>query len=158
MLNPPPWLDAAAIARLVPHQGAMCLLDAVLAWTATSITCRATSHLSPANPLRHANRLGLLAGAEYAMQAAALHGGLLAASQPQKPAYLATLRDVGFGAHRHLDDPAIGALRIDAWLEHSDAAGFIYRFDLASAAGEPVIAGRAVIATIANKASEAVLF
>jgi predicted hotdog family 3-hydroxylacyl-ACP dehydratase len=36
-------IDRAAIAALIPHAGAMCLLDGVLAWNRTSIACRASS-------------------------------------------------------------------------------------------------------------------
>ena len=32
-------LDRAGIAALIPHEGSMCLLDAVLTWDVTSITC-----------------------------------------------------------------------------------------------------------------------
>ena len=69
-------LDKAAIAALIPHAGAMCLLDAVLAWDATTIACVASSHRSPANPLAGERRLDAVCGVEYAAQAMAVHGGL----------------------------------------------------------------------------------
>ena len=50
MLTPP--LDDAAIARLVPHQGGMCLLDRALDWDAAQITCETAAHAAPDNPLR----------------------------------------------------------------------------------------------------------
>ena len=56
----------------------MCLLDAVLDWDDARITCRATSHADPANPLRADGRLGAANGIEYAAQAMAVHGALLA--------------------------------------------------------------------------------
>ena len=71
------------IMALIPHQGAMCLLDEAVLWTAERIVCRAVSHLDPANPLRRAGGLHALCGAEYALQAAALHGALLADGTPQ---------------------------------------------------------------------------
>ena len=64
-------LDRAGIAARIPHQGSMCLLDAVLDWSPTSIACRAISHADPANPLRADGRLGAEAGIEYAAQAMA---------------------------------------------------------------------------------------
>ena len=36
--------NPAAIAARIPHQGRMCLLDAVLACTPQHIRCRASSH------------------------------------------------------------------------------------------------------------------
>ena len=50
-------LDRAGIAARIPHQGSMCLLDAVLDWSPTTIACRAVSHADPANPLRAEGRL-----------------------------------------------------------------------------------------------------
>ena len=71
-------LDRAAIAARIPHQGSMCLLDAVLAWDSGQIHCRASSHRQPDNPLRAAARRGAACGIEYAAQAMAVHGALLA--------------------------------------------------------------------------------
>ena len=45
-------LSREAIAALVPHQGAMCLLDRALEWDAARIICEAESHAAPGNPLR----------------------------------------------------------------------------------------------------------
>ena len=73
-------LDRVAIAARIPHQGSMCLLDAVLAWDSGQIHCRASSHRQPDNPLRAAARLGAACGIEYAAQAMAVHGALLAPS------------------------------------------------------------------------------
>ena len=46
------------IAQRIPHQGNMCLLDEVSAWSADHIECRASSHTDTAHPLRAAGRLG----------------------------------------------------------------------------------------------------
>ena len=67
-----------AILALVPHQGAMCLWDAVRAWDARSIHVIAHNHRDPAHPLRSAGRLRALHLCEYGAQAMAVHGGLLA--------------------------------------------------------------------------------
>ena len=88
-------LDRVAIAARIPHQGSMCLLDAVLAWDSGQIHCRASSHRQPDNPLRAAARLGAACGIEYAAQAMAVHGALLApAGAPPRPGYLASVRSV----------------------------------------------------------------
>ena len=75
-------LDREWIEQHIPHKGRMCLLDAVLSWDATRIRCRSTTHLSPENPLRVHGRLGAACGIEYAAQAMAVHGALIAASAP----------------------------------------------------------------------------
>ena len=75
-------LDHAWIAAHIPHSGAMCLLDSVEAWDDTHIRCTATSHRDPCNPLRSRGRLAAVCGVEYAAQAMAVHGALVAASAP----------------------------------------------------------------------------
>ncbi len=42
------------IRTLVPHAGAMCLLEQVLYWDESSISCQTGSHRDPAHPLRRA--------------------------------------------------------------------------------------------------------
>ena len=56
------------ILELIPHQGAMCLLESALSWSATEITCVTRSHLSPDNPLRRGGRLHPVCGIEYGLQ------------------------------------------------------------------------------------------
>jgi predicted hotdog family 3-hydroxylacyl-ACP dehydratase len=73
-------LDHAWLLAHLPHQGSMCLLDAVTDWDAQRIRCMATSHRDVDNPLRAHDRLGAACGIEYAAQAMAAHGALLAAA------------------------------------------------------------------------------
>src|SRR5207244_776658 len=40
-----PMIGREAITRLIPHQGAMCMLDAVVACDAIRITCHSSRHL-----------------------------------------------------------------------------------------------------------------
>ena len=75
-------LDHQWIEQHIPHKGRMCLLDAVLSWDATRIRCRSTTHRTPDNPLRAHGRLGAACGIEYAAQAMAVHGALVASSAP----------------------------------------------------------------------------
>ena len=134
-----------AIAALVPHGGGMVLLERTVAWDDSFIVCRTRSHLDPANPLRRAGRLAAVCGIEYALQAAALHGGLAAGGVPQPCGFLATLRDVTLHAER-LDDPALGDLLVEARLQRHEEGGSIYALEVRSISGRTLVSGRAVIA------------
>ena len=129
----------------MPHAGAMVLLDRVERWDETGAVCRARSHLDPANPLRYAGRLAAVCGIEYGLQAAALHGALVAGGAAQPAGYAASLRGVTLQADR-LDDPSLGDLWIEVRLEAQEAFGMVYGFDVRSAAGASLVAGRASIA------------
>ena len=79
-------LDRRWIAAHIPHQGPMCLLEEVLTWDAARVRCRATSHRLASNPLRAGGRLGAVCGVEYAGQAMAVHGAIVAAMSGQRAA------------------------------------------------------------------------
>lgn len=88
-------IDASELAGLIPHSGSMCLLDGVLDWNETSITCRAVSHRSPRNPMRRQDRLHAVCGIEYVSQAMAAHAALSTASRARpRKGYLASVRNV----------------------------------------------------------------
>jgi predicted hotdog family 3-hydroxylacyl-ACP dehydratase len=120
-------IDGAGIARLIPHSGAMCLLDGVLSWDETRIFCVAGGHRSPGNPLRRNGRLGILCGVEYAAQAMALHGAL-AFDNSARVGFLASVRAV----HCHVDrlDLLPGNLSVEAEQVHGEAGRAMYRFRL----------------------------
>jgi len=85
----------AAITEMIPHAGAMCLLDGVLFWDADRIRCLSGTHRDPRNPLRVAGELPALCGIEYAAQAMAIHGRLAGDIERRpKAGYLASLREV----------------------------------------------------------------
>ena len=132
----------------MPHRGTMCLLERIVAWDDDRIECVATGHRDPAHPLRSAS--GLLAGTaiEYAAQAAALHGGLLAeaAGTRAPPGYLASARDVRLGAWRLDDLPAAAddALRIVAERQAGDAGRLLYAFSVEHG-GRAVASGRLAV-------------
>ena len=68
-----------SIADLVPHQGAMCLLEKIVHWDDAHAELTTTTHRSPANPLRNAaGRLRAIHLCEYGAQAMAVHGSLVA--------------------------------------------------------------------------------
>jgi predicted hotdog family 3-hydroxylacyl-ACP dehydratase len=131
-------LGRDAIARLLPHAGAMCLLESVVAWDADSITCRATSHRDPANPLRSARGLSAIVGVEYAAQAVAVHGGLLEKATP-KVGYLAALREVVSSTGRLDTEPA--DLEIRATKVAAESGRLLYDFRI-EAAGRELLKGR----------------
>ena len=62
------------MASLVPHAGAMCLLDRVIDWDEDGIRCEAT--VADRHPLKVGTRLPATALIEYAAQAMAAHGRL----------------------------------------------------------------------------------
>jgi predicted hotdog family 3-hydroxylacyl-ACP dehydratase len=141
----PPLLGRAAIARLVPHSGAMCLLDRALAWDAEGIVCEAEGHRDPGNPLRRDGRLPAICGVEYALQAMALHGALTAGGGAAQPAgYLSSLRDVSLGGGAERLDTVPGPLRVRARALAAEAGGFIYRFEV-EGGGRVLLAGQAAI-------------
>lgn len=142
MLTPP--LAHAWIAAHIPHQGSMCLLDTVVDWSAEAIACSAVSHADPAHPLRADGRLGAAAGIEYAAQAMAVHGALLAGDAGGRPrqGYLTSVRGVTLHAARLDDQP--GPLEIRAERLSGDANHILYRFAVA-AAGRCLVEGRAAV-------------
>lgn len=133
--------NRAAIAALVPHQGAMCLLDRVEACDATAIVCTATSHRDPAHPLRREGMLPAVCGLEYALQAMALHGALTAGAA-QGVGFLAALSGVVMMAER-LDDVG-GDLHIGATALVQENRGFIYGFEI-TGDGRALLSGRATV-------------
>ena len=140
------------IARMIPHAGAMCLLDSVLEWDAEHICCRAVSHRDANNPLRCRGKLHAISGVEYASQAMAVHGALSGAVAGRPRAgYLASLRDVV--CHRAWLDDGDEPLIISAARMMGDESRVMYRFSVA--AGElEIMAGRAtVVLDISNLAS-----
>lgn len=131
------------IAAHIPHQGDMCLLDAVLEWSDAAIACRAVSHADPANPLRAGGRLGAATGIEYAAQAMAVHGALLAGTDaPPRQGYLTSVRSVTLHAAR-LDDVA-GPLDVRAERLSGDGNHILYHFSL-DHAGRCLLEGRAAV-------------
>ena len=80
----------------------MCLIDEVLDWTGASSRCRSATHRAADHPLRAHGRLSGACGIEYAAQAMAVHGALLAGPADGLPraGYLASVRGVLIGTRR----------------------------------------------------------
>ena len=137
-------LDAAGIAALIPHRGTMCLLDGLLAWDDVQIRCRASGHRASDHPLRTAHGLLSTAAIEYAAQAMALHGGLLAQSAGRRatPGFLASARAVTL--HRLRLDDLSGPLLVRAQRQAGDERQILYLFQVEHG-GVPVVDGRAAV-------------
>jgi len=122
----------------------MCLLDYVEAWDQQRIQCRASSHRAAANPLRADGRLGAACGIEYAAQAMAVHGALLAPPGSTSPriGYLVSVRGTQLHVSR-LDDIAAD-LRVEATCITRSENNILYQFSV-SAAGRLLLEGRATV-------------
>ena len=142
-------LGRAWIASRIPHQGSMCLLEEVTSWDAETVICRAVSHRASDHPLRAHGRLGAVCGIEYAAQAMAVHGALLAPSDlpASKAGFLVSVRGVKLHAAR-LDDIAED-LTVRASRLMGDENNIVYQFSV-SVADRLLLEGRATVVTNAN--------
>jgi predicted hotdog family 3-hydroxylacyl-ACP dehydratase len=127
----------------------MCLLDRVEAWDEQHIRCRTGTHRDPGNPLRAFGRLGAACGIEYAAQAMAVHGVLLAptGSTIARVGYLVSVRDAQLHVPR-LDDIAAD-LEVGASCILRGGNTVLYRFSV-TAAGILLLQGRATIVVDAD--------
>ncbi|MEO8278602.1 MAG: hydroxymyristoyl-ACP dehydratase [Ideonella sp.] len=142
--NQPATLDHMGIAAMVPHSGRMCLLERMCHWSADAIHCSAISHRDAANPLR--SPAGLLApcAVEYAAQAMALHGRLVARrSGPPQGGYIAAVRGVQWVVP-FLHDIA-GDLQIHAERLAGDGQVVSYHFHVDDVTGRRLAEGRATV-------------
>ena len=124
--------DRAAIQRLIPHQGSMCLLDAVLEWDATRIVCISQSHKATDNPLRLHGHLSPLALIEYGAQAMAIHAALLAKTSGKtvERRLLVSTQAVSFDCDSSWE--RAHSLIIHAQQRLSDTNGALYNFEIFS--------------------------
>ncbi|MEM9683576.1 MAG: hydroxymyristoyl-ACP dehydratase [Pseudomonadota bacterium] len=122
-------LGRAEIEALIPHTGAMVLIDRVIAMDERSIDCVTSSHRRDDNPLCVRGRLPAVCGAEYGAQAAAIHGPALAGAR-QRSGQLVLLRDISW----RIPDLSVieRPLTVRAERLHSDASSIAYRFRITS--------------------------
>ncbi len=136
-------LSKAEFAPLIPHAGAMNLLDRVLDFDADALHAVSHSHRSEDNPLRREGALSPHCGIEYAAQAMAVHGALLAGAEgPPRPGYLALARDVVWTVSRLDDIPEDLDIRVRKLAVQADSV--MYEFSLA-AAERVLVTGRAAV-------------
>ncbi|MGE0115919.1 MAG: 3-hydroxylacyl-ACP dehydratase [Steroidobacteraceae bacterium] len=140
-------LEKSQIEGLLPHQGAMFLLDRVARFDRDEIECSASSHRDPHHPLRHQGCLPAHVAIEYAAQAAGVHGGLLnRALHPDAPAqmgYLAVISNLQWFVDRLDDLP--GNLQIHARRTAVTPGGRAYRVRIEHQS-QPVMNGDLIIA------------
>ncbi|HSH91398.1 MAG TPA: 3-hydroxylacyl-ACP dehydratase [Ramlibacter sp.] len=142
-------VDRAAIERMVPHAGVMCLVDAVIAWDPSQIQCR-SDEPGALHPLARNGVVPAIAAAEYAAQATAVHGALLDGANEPRAGVLAKLSDVQL--HAASFPRGCGALTIHAQVLGRSEAGCLYSFDVASAIA-PIASGRLMVAFAAPGAT-----
>ena len=137
-------LDHAWIAAHIPHQGDMCLLDHIVMWDEQQLHCQANSHRLVNHPLRSRDQLSSVFGIEYAAQAMAVHGALLAPANNPRPraGFLVSVRGAMLHVAR-LDDIAAD-LDIAVTCIHSSEDNILYQFTV-HAAGQLLLDGRAAV-------------
>lgn len=114
--------------HLLPHSGAMCLLNGVNHWDESTIVCSAISHCCDDNPLREGGILPVHVGIEYAAQAMAIHGSLCAAEQGEpRRGYLAVLSRVEWMVNRldQLDD--VLSIRAEKLMSTADGSNYLFQ-------------------------------
>ena len=130
--------------HLIPHAGGMCLLDAVLAWDASTVHAIGTGHAHAGHPLRGERGLHAVHLAEYGAQAMAVHGALLARArgvETARPGMLVSLRDVELAVEYVPQD---GHLDVHAQCLYADDGGAQYAFRIEHA-GHLLASGRAAV-------------
>lgn len=138
-----PLPDRAWIAARIPHRGTMCLLDGVTGFGPEHIECRALLPDAAAHPLAADGELGIANGIEYAAQAMAVHGAMLAATDVSPRAgYLTSVRDVQWTTDRL--DAHGPELRIHAQRLSGDERTVLYAFQV-HAGPHALISGRASV-------------
>lgn len=138
------------LCSLIPHAGAMCLLDEVVEWQDDFVVCISNTHRLGNNPLRNEVGLSAIHAVEYGAQAMAVHGGLLSRQSRQEPrqGYLAAIKNIVLHTCWLHDIEAPLMVRADRIM--ADGQAMIYQFHVS--AGDTVIAtGRT---TVFNQAGE----
>lgn len=132
---------AGPVADLVPHSGPMCLLGRIVDWTDDRLRCTAT--IADGHPLAMDGRLPSTALIEYAAQAMAAHGRLVAGATtaPPRPGMLVGIRSTTL-AQRWVD---ARGLAITVERRSGDEVNVLYDFVVGDAAGPVLASGRAIV-------------
>jgi predicted hotdog family 3-hydroxylacyl-ACP dehydratase len=120
-------LTRAQIQARIPHAGAMCLLESVQRWDATTLVCEGAAPTA-AHPLARAQGVPAIAAIEYAAQAAAVHGSLLDPTDAPRDGMLAKLADVELSAA--VLSEAGGSIIVRVELLSRVASGCMYAFEV----------------------------
>ncbi|WP_114240274.1 phosphotransferase [Dyella sp. C9] len=138
-------LDKTDWSHLIPHQGSMCLLEAVLRWDDEGIHAISGNHRHADHPLRGDTGLHAVHLAEYGAQAMAVHGALLERRDGGgvvRPGRLVSLRDVVLAVE--YVDALDGRLDVHARRLFSDTSGAQYTFRVEHQ-GRLLVSGRAAV-------------
>jgi predicted hotdog family 3-hydroxylacyl-ACP dehydratase len=132
-----------SIASLLPHAGAMVMLESIEYFDDARIVCTSGRHRAADNPMRVGGRLPALCGIEFAAQAMALHGALRR-SPPSalRHGRVASVRDVIVG-RRFLDD-INDLLIVECRLDAAAGDAYSYAFTL-NGGGEALLRGRVTV-------------
>jgi predicted hotdog family 3-hydroxylacyl-ACP dehydratase len=123
-------LGRETIEQLIPHRGAMCLLDRVIEWDGEHVQLATATHCAADNPLRANGRLRSVHLCEYGAQAMAVHGGLVARTQGRtpRPGLLVSLREVKLNID--FVEQLGGELLITTRRLHGTATSWQYSFEI----------------------------
>ncbi|WP_049620777.1 phosphotransferase [Frateuria defendens] len=138
-------LDKTDWSHLIPHAGAMCLLDAVEDWDDTHVHAIALGHADAAHPLRGSHGLHAVHLAEYGAQASAVHGALRARARGEetvRPGRLVSLRELVLAVE--YVDALDGRLDVHAACLYADESGAQYAFRVEHR-GRVLASGRAAV-------------
>ena len=130
------------ISSLIPHQGAMCLLERIVEWDERRVVLETDTHRSPSNPLLVAGKLRAVHLCEYGAQAMAVHGALRAGTGAAAHGMLVAMRSVELARDWLHDLPS--SLRIEAECLHNEPSSLQYSFRVTHR-GELLAAGRAAV-------------
>jgi predicted hotdog family 3-hydroxylacyl-ACP dehydratase len=122
----------------------MCLIEEVMAWDADRLSCRTNSHRAPGNPLRHDDALHAIHAVEYAGQASALHGALIARADGRDAMQGLLVATTAVELLVDRLDTLSGTLEIQVNRLFGDAQNAIYDYRL-ECDGQPVSSGRLTI-------------
>jgi predicted hotdog family 3-hydroxylacyl-ACP dehydratase len=151
-------IENSELRTMLPHAGAMCLLERVVRCNATEIECVAISHRQSNNPLRFNNELPAHVGVEYCAQAIAIHGYVTsfvtkASSAVQSSAAVAQASPrhgylaVILNTHWHIArlDECHDVLQVIATKQTTLQQGVSYSFAIKHQ-GHEVLTGQAIVA------------
>lgn len=130
--------------HLIPHAGAMCLLDEVVSWDESGLHACSSSHLRADNPLRARGMLHAVNLCEYAAQAMAVHGALRErdAGGLARPGFLVALREVELEVERIDGLPGELQVHVECLIAMADSLQYAFRVEHD---GDVLASGRAAV-------------
>ncbi|MEA3404382.1 MAG: hypothetical protein U9R28_01435 [Pseudomonadota bacterium] len=135
-------LTRSEIEEIIPHAGGMCLLEGVLHYSETEITCMTSSHLLDDNPLKKGKTLSNMHLIEYGAQSIAIHGGLLERNlSSPRIGYIATIKSVKWGRF----NPLTPFLKVESKALVTDDISKLYTFHITDSDKQFICSGRVMV-------------